>query len=72
MTQILQDILKLSVPERILLAESIWNSIAENEENMELTEETKQLLDQRLEAHIKNPNEGSDWSEVYTRLKNQL
>ncbi len=72
MTHLMQDILKLSIPERILMVEAIWDSIAESEENLELTEETKQLLDERLEAHLKNPEEGSDWVEVKTRIKKRL
>lgn len=50
----MQDILKLSVPERILMVEAIWDSIAENDEKLELTDEIKELLDNRIEAHKNN------------------
>jgi len=69
MTQIMQDILKLSVPERIIIVESIWDSIAANEEQLEISTEAKHLLDQRLKAHIDKPKEGSSWSEVKGRIK---
>ncbi|MEA3317032.1 MAG: addiction module protein [Bacteroidota bacterium] len=59
MTQMMKDILKLSVSERILMVEAIWDSIAEKDNKLELTDETKQLLDQRITAHKNNPNEGS-------------
>ena len=72
MTQILKDILKLSVPERILMVEAIWDSIAEKEEQVELSSETKQLLDERLESHELNRNEGSSWTKVKARIKEQL
>jgi putative addiction module component (TIGR02574 family) len=72
MTQIMQDILKLSVPERILMVEAIWDSIAENDEQVELSAETKQLLDERLESHKNAPNEGSSWDEVKARIKKQF
>jgi putative addiction module component (TIGR02574 family) len=72
MTEIMHDILKLSVPERILMVEAIWDSIADNIDNMELSDETKLLLDERLEAHLKNPNEGSVWSDVKARIKDQF
>ncbi|MFW5760107.1 MAG: addiction module protein [Cyclobacteriaceae bacterium] len=72
MTQLMQDILKLSVPERILVVEAIWDSIAENDEQVELSAETKQLLDERLEAHKKNPEEGSSWDEVKARIKSKF
>jgi putative addiction module component (TIGR02574 family) len=72
MTQILQDILKLSVSERILMVEAIWDSIAEKEDQVELPSEVKQLLDDRFESHSRNRNEGSNWSEVKARIKDQL
>jgi putative addiction module component (TIGR02574 family) len=72
MTQIMQDILKLSVPERILMVEAIWDSIAESDEQVELSAETRQLLDERLEAHKNNPKEGSSWNEVKARIKSQF
>jgi putative addiction module component (TIGR02574 family) len=72
MTRMMQDILKLSVPERILMVEAIWDSIAENDEKLELTAEAKELLDNRIEAHKNNPGEGSSWADVKSRIKKQL
>ena len=72
MTQMMKDILKLSVPERILMVEAIWDSIAENDDKLELTNETKQLLDERLAAHENNLNDGSSWEDVKARIKNQI
>jgi len=69
MTQILKDILNLSVSERILIVEAIWDSIPETEETLGLSDETKQLLDERLVTHINNPNEGSSWEEVNSRIR---
>jgi putative addiction module component (TIGR02574 family) len=72
MTQILQDILNLSVSERILMVEAIWDSIPENDENLGLSDETKQLLDDRLSSHMNNPDQGSSWEDVKSRIKIQL
>lgn len=72
MTQIIEEILKLSVPERILMVEAIWDSIEEKDEIFGLDDKTKQLLDERLEAHRNNPNEGSTWEDVKARIKKQL
>jgi len=72
MTRMMQDILKLSVPERILMVEAIWDSIATKEDELILTNDTKQLLDERLDNHMKNPQEGASWSEVKSRIKNQF
>ena len=72
MTQLINDILKLSVSERINMVETIWDSLAESKENIKLSPQTKELLDQRLEDHRKNPNEGSSWEDVKARIKSQL
>ena len=65
----MQIILKLNVPERLLMVEAIWDSIAKNDEKIELTTEVKELLDNRVEAHKNNPSEGSSWSDVKERIK---
>ena len=72
MTQILKDILNLSVSERIIIVEAIWDSISENEETVALSEETRRLLNDRLIAHQNDPNEGSSWEEVKSRIKIQF
>ena len=65
----LADIVKLSVPERILLVEEIWNSIADAPDALQLTDEQKAELDRRLDAHLANPDEGAPWSVVRERIR---
>ena len=55
---------KLSIPERLALVEEIWDSIAEDNEYFELTEEQRQELDRRLEAFRANPSRGRTWEEI--------
>ena len=62
------DGLELPVSERLQLIEDIWDSIAAAPEQLELTEEEKRLIDQRLQARDQNPSAGSPWEEVYTRI----
>jgi putative addiction module component (TIGR02574 family) len=62
------DLLELPVSERLQLVEEIWNSIADAPEAMALTEEEKDLINQRLEARRENPQAGSAWEEVYARI----
>jgi putative addiction module component (TIGR02574 family) len=69
MSQIIEEILKLSVPERIVMVEAIWDTIEEKNELLELGAETKQLLDKRLDAHYNNPKEGSSWADVKSRIR---
>ena len=62
------DVLELSVSERIQLVEDIWDSIAKASVPAPLTEEQRQELDRRLEAHRKNPTSGAPWAEVKRRI----
>ena len=50
------------------MVEDIWNTIAEAPDALELTEEDKKFIDQRLEARHRNPDAGSPWEEVYARI----
>ena len=63
------EILKLSISERILLVEDIWDSIAEAPEEIALTQAQEQELDARLDAYHKNPTEGSPWAMVRDRVR---
>ena len=62
------DTLDLSVSERIKLVAEIWESIAECPEEIDLSDETRQLLRQRLAAYRANPDAGSPWAEVKKRI----
>ena len=64
------DALDLPVSERIQLVAEIWESIAAHPERIELTEDTRRLLQQRLEAYRANPESGSPWEEVKARILN--
>jgi putative addiction module component (TIGR02574 family) len=60
---------QLSVPERILLVEEIWDSIAATPEDLPLTDAQRVELDRRLAACETDPTAGTDWEEVKIRLK---
>lgn len=62
------DALALSIPERIQLVEDIWDSIAAETDAVELTDEEKKIIDERLKAFHKNPDLGSPWEDVYKRI----
>lgn len=65
----LTEVLELSVSERILLVQDIWDSIAAVPESVPLTDAQKQELERRLDAYHKNPAIGSPWEEVISRIK---
>jgi len=62
------DTLTLSIPERIQLVEDIWDTIAAEGQSIELTEDEKRIIDERLEAYHRNPDLGSPWEDVYKRI----
>jgi putative addiction module component (TIGR02574 family) len=55
---------KLSVSDRILLVEEIWDTIAEDNLAFELTESQKRELDRRLDSARRNPRQGRPWDEI--------
>jgi putative addiction module component (TIGR02574 family) len=60
---------QMSVAERILLAEEIWDSIAADAAQLPLTHFQEQDLRSRIAAHDANPKNGSSWDEVKDRLR---
>lgn len=68
----LSGVLELSVEERILFVEEIWDSIAAVPESVSLTEAQRKELDRRLEAYHKNPEAGLLWNEVKASIKSAL
>jgi len=62
---------RMSVAERILLVEEIWDSIAAEAEEQPLAEAQKQDLQRRIAAYEANPKAGSTWEEVKARLLEQ-
>ncbi len=59
---------KLSIPERIQLVEDIWDTIACEPESIQLSEDEKMIIDERLHALSRNPELGSSWEDVYKKI----
>jgi putative addiction module component (TIGR02574 family) len=64
----LEEILNLPIEERLELVASIWASIADGPELMELSAAERGMLDERLDDLDKNPDAGSPWPEVKARV----
>jgi len=64
----LEEILRLSIEERIQLVEAIWDSIADNPETLPLTDAQREELDRRLAEHRRNPQAARPWPEVRDSL----
>ncbi len=68
-SETVEEIKKLSIAERILVVEEIWDSIAAEQESLAVTEAQKEELDRRLDAYYASPDEGASWEEVKSRLQ---
>lgn len=62
------EIQELTVSERIILAEKLWDSVLNKESDIKLTENQKVELDKRLNAFINDQDLGSSWSDVKKRV----
>ena len=54
---------RLSVTERLVLVEELWESIAADAEKAPLTEAQRQEVDRRLAAHRANPQAAIPWEQ---------
>ena len=66
------DLEKLTVAERIQLAEDLWDSIAPDSPELALTPAQAAELDARLEQLRRSPNSGESWEGVRDRLHRSL
>jgi putative addiction module component (TIGR02574 family) len=64
MSNNLDEIAALSVDERLRLIEIIWDSIAAEPGQPELTEAQRQELERRMAAHAASPETAIPWEEV--------
>ena len=64
----LDELLKLSVTERIQLAEDLWDSIASEPEALPLTDAQRAEIERRLAEHDRAPESAILWEEARTRL----
>ena len=58
---------KLNVADRIELVQAIWDSIAAESAQMELSEQQWDFIERRLAEQEANPREGSTWEVVKAR-----
>ncbi len=63
-TELAEQIKKLTVSERILLVEEIWDSIAADKKPIELSQKQKEELDRRSDWFHRNPGQGKTWEEI--------
>ena len=62
------EIQSLTVSERILLAEALWDSVVAENADIPLSEAQREELDRRLSEFGIDRDEGDSWSEVKARI----
>ncbi|OAB56211.1 hypothetical protein AY600_17450 [Phormidium willei BDU 130791] len=67
----LNEITALSVEDRILLVQAIWDSIAAEQVYPDLTESQKHELDRRIESHNTDPDNVLTWEEMKASVRKQ-
>ena len=70
-TATLNEIVALSIEDRIILVQAIWDSIAAEQVYPDLTEAQKQELDRRINDYEENPDKVLTWEEIKSSLKQQ-
>ena len=58
----------LSTIEKVELAQRIWDSLATEKDSINLTEQQKKLLNDRLSAFEADNDFGSNWQDVKNRI----
>lgn len=60
----IDEIKKLSVSEKILIVEEIWDSIAKESEYPELTETQRKELNRRIDSYHAASFKGRTWEDI--------
>lgn len=68
-TELTEQAKKLSIPDRILLVEQIWDTIAEENQAFELTDAQKRELDRRLALAQANSGQGQAIGRTWDEIK---
>ncbi len=70
-TATLNEIVSLSIEERIRLVQAIWDSIAAEQAYPDLTETQKRELDHRIDDYEINPDNVMTWEEIKGSIQGQ-
>lgn len=67
----LNEITSLSIEDRILLVQAIWDSIEVEQVYPELTETQKREINRRIDGYESNPDNIITWEELKTSIRKQ-
>lgn len=63
------NIQSLNQTERINLAEELWDSVANNQDEIAVTNAQKNVIEERLAAYKSSPSDGHSWEDVKNEMK---
>ncbi|HIP61133.1 MAG TPA: hypothetical protein EYG98_01095 [Sulfurovum sp.] len=66
----IDEIKMLDISERIMLVEEIWDSIANEQDSVGLSEYEKSILDERLLSLESNAENLISWDEMKSKIRN--
>ena len=66
----LDDVFKLPPVERLRIAAAIWDSVADQPDQVPLTQAQAQELDARYADYLAHPDEGTPWAAVKAQILN--
>ena len=66
-----EELFKLSAAERLELVEELWDSIADDDEALTLTDEQREDLERRLAEADADPTGSAPWGEVRERIRHR-
>jgi putative addiction module component (TIGR02574 family) len=64
-----EQIMPLTVAERLQLIEEIWNSISNDESEIALTSAQQEEIERRLESYTDIKNQGKSWQEIKQKME---
>jgi putative addiction module component (TIGR02574 family) len=67
----LSDVFELPVADRIRVAQALWDSVAEDPDQVPVTEEQRVLLEKYYQDYLANPEECVPWSEIRAKLRSR-
>ena len=68
----IDEIKSLSVDERLMVVEAVWDSLTDDASSVPLPPEQRAELDRRLNAHEANPSNVLTWDQVLQRPQGRL
>lgn len=65
----IDEIKMLTISERIVLVEEIWDTIEQEQDSLLLSEYEKSIIDERLTSLENNPQDILSWDEIKNRIR---